>query len=90
MFSICITSEKWLPYKSTNRPVIVQKLKPQPQPEAPKNIIIEYEKMNAVSVRTVLEEGVFRVDPNTYKNLIGTSLFQPRLHVSYSKLNNDK
>jgi len=68
-------SEKWLPYKTINRPIIVQKLKQQPQPEAPKNIIIEYEKMNAVSVRTVLEEGVFRVDPTTYTNLIGKILF---------------
>lgn len=55
-----------MPYKSTNRPIIVQKLKPKPAQEAPKNIIIEYEKQNAISVRQVLEEGVFRVDPKTY------------------------
>lgn len=66
-----IIYEKWLPYKSTNRPVIVQKLKPQPAQEAPKNIIIEYEKMKAVSVRTVFEEGVFRVDPNNYQSYQG-------------------
>ena len=56
-----------MPYKSTMRPVIVQKLKPQPPPEAPKNVIIEYEKQNAIAIRQVIEEGVFRVDPLTYQ-----------------------
>lgn len=65
-----IIYEKWLPYKSTNRPVIVQKLKPKPAQEAPKNVIIEYERQNAVSVRQVLEEGVFRVDPKTYQSYL--------------------
>lgn len=49
----------------------MQKLKQQNIQETPKNIIIEYEKMNAVSIRTVVEEGVFRVDPTTYQSYLG-------------------
>ena len=60
-----------MPYKTINRPVIVQKIKQDKSVEIPKNIIIEYEKQNAISVRTVVEEGVFRVDPKTYQSYIG-------------------
>ena len=64
-------SEKWLPYKTINRPVIVQKLK-QPKPvEVPKNIIIEYEKQNAIAIRTVVEEGIIRGDPKSYQSYLG-------------------
>ena len=57
-----------MPYKSTKRPVIVQKVKQQPPAPPPKNIIIEYEKPKAVAIRQVIEEGIFRVDPATYQN----------------------
>lgn len=61
-------SEKWLPYKAIERPVIVQKIKHVTQkPPTPKNVIIEYEKPKAVAIRQVIEEGVFRVDPTTYQ-----------------------
>lgn len=61
-------SEKWLPYKAIERPVIVQKIKHVNQkPTTPKNVIIEYEKPKAVAIRQVIEEGVFRVDPTTYQ-----------------------
>ena len=60
-------SEKWLPYKATKRPVIVQKVKPAPPPIPPKNLIIEYDRPKAVAIRQVVEEGVFRVDQATYQ-----------------------
>jgi hypothetical protein len=61
-------SEKWLPYKEIKRPIIVQKLKPEPPKPAQKNIIIEYEKAKAVAVRQIIEEGIFRVDPKVYQS----------------------
>jgi hypothetical protein len=60
-------SEKWLPYKSIKRPVIVQKVKQSSPQPPPKNVIIEYEKPKAVAIRQVIEEGVFRVDPIAYQ-----------------------
>ena len=57
-----------MPYKSTKRQVIVQKVKPPPPVPTPKNIIIEYEKPKAVAIRQVIEEGIIRVDPATYQN----------------------
>lgn len=57
-----------MPYKSVERPVIVQKIKPQNKCPTPKNVIIEYEKPKAVAIRQVIEEGVFRVDPATYQS----------------------
>ena len=49
------------------RPVIVQKIKQQPPPPTPRNVIIEYEKPKAVAIRHVIEEGVVRADPATYQ-----------------------
>lgn len=56
-----------MPYKSTKRPVIVQKVKPQIQ-AAPRNVIIEYEKPKAIAIRQVIEEGIIRADPATYQS----------------------
>ena len=57
-----------LPYKTVDRPVIVQKIKTVQSAPPPKNVIIQYEKPTAVSVKEVIEEGVFRVDPATYQS----------------------
>ncbi|CAF0814459.1 unnamed protein product [Adineta ricciae] len=58
--------EKWLPYKKVKRPVLLQKA-PPPEPIKPvRNVVIEYEPLKAHTVRRVIEEGVFRVDPCEY------------------------
>ncbi|UJR26201.1 hypothetical protein I4U23_007544 [Adineta vaga] len=58
--------EKWLPYKKVKRPVLLQKA-PTPEPIKPvRNVLIEYEPLKAYTVRRVIEEGVFRVDPCEY------------------------
>ncbi|CAF1208870.1 unnamed protein product [Adineta steineri] len=55
--------EKWLPYKKLKRPVLLQRA-PTPEPIKPaRNVVIEYEPLKAYTVRRVIEEGVFRVDP---------------------------
>ncbi|CAF0885972.1 unnamed protein product [Rotaria sordida] len=60
--------EKWLPYKKLKRPVLLQKA-PPPDPIKPtRNVIIEYEPLKAFTVRRVIEEGVFRVDPHKYSS----------------------
>lgn len=58
--------EKWLPYKKVKRPILLQKA-PPPAPVRPvRNVVIEYEPLKAYTVRRVIEEGVFRVDPRKY------------------------
>lgn len=47
--------------------MIIQRIKPAPLAPAPKNVIIEYEKPKSVSIRQVIEEGIFRADPATYQ-----------------------
>ena len=48
------------------RPVLLQKA-PPPEPIKPvRNVLIEYEPLKAYTVRRVIEEGVFRVDPCEY------------------------
>ena len=60
--------EKWLPYKKVKRPVLLQKA-PPPEPIKPtRNVVIEYEPLKAFTVRRVIEEGVFRVDPKQYSS----------------------
>ncbi|CAF0721683.1 unnamed protein product [Rotaria sp. Silwood1] len=60
--------EKWLPYKKLKRPVLLQKA-PPPEPIKPtRNVIIEYEPLKAFTVRRVIEEGVFRVNPHEYSS----------------------
>jgi hypothetical protein len=55
--------EKWLPYKKVQRPILLQKAPPIPPRQPTRNVIIEYEPLKAYTVRRVIEEGVFRVDP---------------------------
>ena len=56
--------EKWLPYKKLKRPVLLQKAPPQEPIKPTRNVVIEYEPLKAFTVRRVIEEGVFRVDPH--------------------------
>ena len=58
--------EKWLPYKKLKRPVLLQKAPPMEPIKPTRNVIIEYEPLKAFTVRRVIEEGVFRVDPHEY------------------------
>jgi hypothetical protein len=58
--------EKWLPYKKVKRPVLLQKAPPLEPVRPTRNVIIEYEPLKAFTVRRVIEEGVFRVDPHEY------------------------
>ena len=58
--------EKWLPYKKVKRPVLLQKAPPLEPAKPTRNVIIEYEPLKAFTVRRVIEEGVFRVDPHQY------------------------
>jgi hypothetical protein len=61
-----VVFEKWLPYKTVKRPVLLQKAPPLTPMKPTRNIIIEYEPSKAYTVRRVIEEGVFRVDPHQY------------------------
>ena len=58
--------EKWLPYKKVKRPILLQTAPPLSPPKPTRNVIIEYEPSKAYTVRRVIEEGVFRVDPRQY------------------------
>ncbi|CAF3452214.1 unnamed protein product [Rotaria socialis] len=60
--------EKWLPYKKVKRPILLEKAPPQPPVPPTRNVIIEYEPLKAYTVRRVIEEGLFRVDPTQYTN----------------------
>lgn len=58
--------EKWLPYKKVKRPILLQKAPPIPPVKPTRNVVIEYEPLKAYTVRRVIEEGIFRVDPRKY------------------------
>jgi hypothetical protein len=59
--------EKWLPYLETKeRPVIVERAPPPEIIRPPKNVIIEYEQPKAHHEQIVIDEGVFRADPNSH------------------------
>ncbi|CAF1094178.1 unnamed protein product [Rotaria sordida] len=58
--------EKWLPYKKVKRPILLEKAPQLPPTKPTRNVIIEYEPLKAYTVRRVIEEGIFRVDPNQY------------------------
>ncbi len=60
--------EKWLPYKKVKRPILLEKASPIPPVKPTRNVIIEYEPLKAYTIRRVIEEGVFRVDPTKYSN----------------------
>jgi hypothetical protein len=57
-----------LPYKKVKRPILLQKATPIPPVKPTRNVIIEYEPLKAYTIRRVIEEGVFRVDPTKYIN----------------------
>ena len=57
-----------MPYKKVKRPILLQKAAPVPPVKPTRNVIIEYEPLKAYTVRRVIEEGVFRVDPTKYTN----------------------
>lgn len=44
----------------------MQKAPPPPAVKPIRNVVIEYEPLKAYTVRRVIEEGVFRVDPRKY------------------------
>ncbi|CAF0901787.1 unnamed protein product [Rotaria sp. Silwood1] len=59
--------EKWLPYQETKeRPVIVERAPPLEVIRPPKNVIIEYEQPKAHHEQIVIDEGVFRADPQSH------------------------
>ena len=49
------------------RPVLLERAEPLRPVIPPRNVIIEYEPLKAYTVRRVIEEGVFRVDPRDYE-----------------------
>ncbi|CAF2516213.1 unnamed protein product [Rotaria sp. Silwood2] len=59
--------EKWLPYQETKeRPVIVERAPPLDIIRPPKNVIIEYEQPKAHHEQIIIDEGVFRADPQSH------------------------
>jgi hypothetical protein len=60
--------EKWLPYKKVKRPVMLQRAPPREPIKQTRNVVIEYEPLKAFTVRRVIEEGVFRVDPHQFSS----------------------
>ncbi|CAM4783927.1 unnamed protein product [Rotaria magnacalcarata] len=60
--------EKWLPYLETKeRPVIVERAAPLEVIRPPKNVIIEYEQPKAHHEQIIIDEGVFRADPQSHR-----------------------
>lgn len=59
--------EKWLPYQENKeRPVIVERAPAPDIIRPPKNVIIEYEQPKAHHEQIVIDEGVFRADPQSH------------------------
>jgi hypothetical protein len=83
--------EKWLPYQETKeRPVIVERAPPQELIRPPKNVIIDYEQPRAHHEQIIIDEGVFRADPNSHNatSTIGEVRMVDKitdLPVNYSK-----
>ena len=50
------------------RPVLLQRAPPREPIKPTRNVVIEYEPLKAFTVRRVIEEGVFRVDPHQYSS----------------------
>ncbi|UJR20944.1 hypothetical protein I4U23_024053 [Adineta vaga] len=88
--------EKWLPYQETKeRPVIVERAPPAEIIRAPKNLIIEYEQPRAHHEQVIIDEGVFRADPNSHNatSTIGEVRIVDKitdLPVNYSKYLNNR
>jgi len=83
--------EKWLPYQETKeRPVIVERAPALELIRPPKNVIIEYEQPKAHHEQIIIDEGVFRADPQTHNatSTIGEVRIVDKitdLPVNYSK-----
>lgn len=83
--------EKWLPYQETKeRPVIVERAPAAEVIRPPKNVIIEYEQPKAHHEQIIIDEGVFRADPNSHNatSTIGEVRIVDKitdLPVNYSK-----
>ncbi|CAF0842890.1 unnamed protein product [Adineta ricciae] len=88
--------EKWLPYQETKeRPVIVERAPPAEVIRAPKNLIIEYEQPRAHHEQVIIDEGVFRADPQSHNatSTIGEVRIVDKitdLPVNYSKYLNNR
>lgn len=88
--------EKWLPYQETKeRPVIVERAPAAEIIRPPKNLIIEYEQPRAHHEQVIIDEGVFRADPNTYNatSTMGEVRIVDKitdLPVNYSKYLNNR
>ncbi|CAF0881863.1 unnamed protein product [Rotaria sp. Silwood1] len=86
-----IIYEKWLPYQETKeRPVIVERAPALEVIRPPKNVIIEYEQAKAHTEQVVIDEGVFRADPQSHNatSTIGEVRIVDKitdLPVNYSK-----
>ncbi|CAF2404018.1 unnamed protein product [Rotaria sp. Silwood2] len=86
-----IIYEKWLPYQETKeRPVIVERAPALEIIRPPKNVIIEYEQPKAHTEQIVIDEGVFRADPQSHNatSTIGEVRIVDKitdLPVNYSK-----
>ncbi|CAF1282920.1 unnamed protein product, partial [Rotaria sordida] len=62
-----IIYEKWLPYQEQKeRPVIVERAPALEIIRPPKNVIIEYEQPRAHTEQIIIDEGVFRADPQSH------------------------
>ncbi|CAF1299637.1 unnamed protein product [Adineta ricciae] len=68
--------ERWIPYEASmlKRKVVVQRAEEAKPYPPPKNIIIEYEKVEARVVRQVERLGVAPEDPETYYARYGSTL----------------
>ncbi len=61
--------QKWLPYKDPGeRQVIVEKAPYVKPATPPRNIIIEYERPNAVINKRYIDDGVYATDPKAYSS----------------------
>jgi hypothetical protein len=59
--------EKWLPHPQVKeRPVVVERAPPPEIIRPPKNVIIQYEQPKAHHQQVVVNEGVYRADPQTH------------------------
>ena len=65
-----IILERWLPYKDVNRKIILNPKPADPVQIKPKNVIVEWEKINCGNVNTEIRHlGVEKADPLVYVNI---------------------
>ncbi len=73
-----IILERWLPYKDVNRKIILNPKPADPVQIKPKNVIVEWEKINCGNVNTEIRHlGVEKADPVVYAQTYGPSLKPP-------------